>query len=90
VRALLGSFSVRNQVRFHERTGAGYRLLADAVLELDAINPQVAARLVGPFVQWRRLDDTRSEAMRAELARIVARPKLSKDVFELASKALAD
>ncbi|HWB81465.1 MAG TPA: aminopeptidase N [Nannocystaceae bacterium] len=90
VRALLGSFSVRNQVRFHERSGAGYRLLADAVLELDAINPQVAARLVGPFVQWRRLDDARSEAMRTELARIVARPQLSRDVFELASKALAD
>jgi aminopeptidase N len=90
VRALLGTFSVRNQVRFHERSGAGYRLLADAVLELDAINPQVAARLVGPFVQWRRLDEVRSEAMRAELARIVARPRLSKDVFELASKALAD
>ncbi|MBC8067315.1 MAG: aminopeptidase N, partial [Deltaproteobacteria bacterium] len=90
VRALLGTFSVRNQVRFHERTGAGYRLLADAVLELDAINPQVAARLVGPFVQWRRLDEARSEAMRAELARIVAQPELSKDVFELANKALAD
>lgn len=90
VRALLGTFSVRNQVRFHESSGAGYRLLADAVLELDAINPQVAARLVGPFVQWRRLDDTRSQAMRAELTRIVARPQLSKDVFELANKALAD
>jgi aminopeptidase N len=89
VRALLGTFSVRNQVRFHDPTGAGYRLLADAVLELDALNPQAAARLVGAFASWQRLQSPRREAMRAELARIVARPELSKDVYELASKSLA-
>ncbi len=89
VRALLGTFSVRNQVRFHDATGAGYRLLADAVLELDALNPQAAARLVGAFASWQRLQAPRREAMRAELARIVARQDLSKDVYELASKSLA-
>jgi aminopeptidase N len=89
VRALLGTFSVRNQVRFHDPTGAGYRLLADAVLELDALNPQAAARLVGAFASWQRLQAPRREAMRTELARIVARQDLSKDVYELASKSLA-
>lgn len=88
VRALLGTFSVRNQVRFHDPSGAGYRLLADAVLELDVLNPQAAARLVGAFASWQRLEGARRESMRSELARIVARPNLSKDVYELATKSL--
>ncbi len=88
VRALLAGFSTRNQVRFHDRSGGGYRLLADAILEIDPSNPQLAARLIGALVQWRRLDAGRSEAMRGELARIVARQGLSRDVSELASKAL--
>jgi len=89
VRALLGTFSVRNQVRFHDPNGGGYRLLADAVLELDPLNPQAAARLVGAFASWQRLQAPRREAMRSELARIVSRSDLSKDVYELASKSLA-
>jgi len=89
VRALLGTFSVRTQLRFNNASGAGYRLLADAVLELDALNPQAAARLVGAFASWQRLQAPRRDAMRAELARIVARPNLSKDVYELASKSLS-
>jgi aminopeptidase N len=89
VRALLSGFSVRNQVRFHDRGGGGYRLLTDAILEIDGNNPQLAARLVGGLLQWRRLDAIRSAAMRAELTRIVGHEGLSRDVFELASKALA-
>ncbi|MBX7078099.1 MAG: aminopeptidase N [Nannocystaceae bacterium] len=88
VRALLGSFSVRNQVRFHDADGGGYRLLADAILEIDPLNPQLAARLVAALVQWRRFDTARGEAMRGELGRIVGRAGLSRDVYELANKAL--
>ncbi len=88
-RALLGTFSVRNQVRFHAADGAGYALLADKILELDAINPQVAARLIGALGHWRHFDEARQAAMKAELSRIMGAPKLSRDVYELASKALA-
>ncbi len=89
-RALLGSFSVRNQVRFHDLGGGGYQLLADAILEIDPVNPQLAARLVGALVQWRRLDEARGAAMKGELSRLIARPGVSRDVFELATKALGD
>ena len=88
VRALIGAFSQSNPVQFHAADGSGYKLLADAILALDEINPQVAARLTGGFNQWRRYDETRQDLMKAELARLVAKDGLSKDVFEIASKSL--
>ncbi|MCA9711612.1 MAG: aminopeptidase N, partial [Myxococcales bacterium] len=88
VRSLLGAFSVRNQAQFHAADGRGYALLADHVLELDGLNPQGAARLVGPLGHWQRYDAGRREHMKEQLDRICRHEGLSKDVFELASKAL--
>ncbi len=88
VRSLLGVFSVRNQVGFHAADGRGYTLLADHVLRLDRLNPQGAARLVGPLGHWQRFDAGRRDRMRAQLARIARQSGLSKDVYELANKAL--
>ena len=89
VRSLVGAFCHGNQVRFHDAGGAGYRFLADRVVQIDAINPQVAARLMGSFSRWRKFDAGRRERMQAELERILATAKLSKDVYEIASKTLA-
>ncbi|CAO3378692.1 aminopeptidase N [Azospirillum argentinense] len=88
VYALIGGFAGGNPVRFHDTSGAGYRFLADQVLRLDPMNPQVAARMVGPFSRLRRYDAPRRALMKAELERIVATPGLSPDVFEVASKSL--
>jgi aminopeptidase N len=63
-------------------------LLADVIIEADAINPQVAARLVPPLGRWRRFVAPYADLMRGELERIVGTPGLSKDVFEQASKSL--
>ncbi len=89
VRSLVGAFCSANAVRFHDASGAGYRFLADNVLRLDALNPQVAARMAAIFSRWRRYDERRREMQRAELARIVAEPNLSRDVFEVATKSLS-
>jgi aminopeptidase N len=89
VRSLIGAFTQSNQPRFHDRDGEGYRLLADVVLELDRMNPSIAARLMGGFDQWRRFDRDRQTLMRAEIERVLGRRGLSKDVFEIASKSLA-
>ena len=86
LRALFGAFGV-NQLRFHDASGAGYRLLADEIIAVDPINPQGAARLVTPLGRWRRFDAARGALMRAELQRISAVPSLSKDVFEMATRA---
>jgi len=89
VRALIGTFASANPLRFHEASGAGYRFLTDRVLALDPINPQVAARLLTPLGRWRRHDEGRQALMRAELRRVLAAPRLSPDVYEIASKSLA-
>ena len=90
VRALIGAFCNANQVRFHAADGSGYDFLADRVLELDALNPQVAARLLGPLGPWRKFDSGRQQKMKGQLQRILdSEQTLSPDVFEIASKSLA-
>ena len=89
VRALIGSFALRNPRWFHDASGEAYAWVAERVLELDALNPQVAARLVAVFNRWRKYDDSRQALMRAQLERILAADKLSKDVYEIVSKAVA-
>jgi aminopeptidase N len=90
LRSLIGVFCAANQKHFHRLDGAGYRLLADVVIELDSRNPQVAARLVSAFNQWKRYDVSRQASMKVELERIRDEPELSKDVFEIVGRALAD
>ncbi|MBU6166247.1 MAG: aminopeptidase N [Alphaproteobacteria bacterium] len=87
LRSLVGAFAA-NQRWFHAADGAGYRLLADQLIAVDRINPQSAARLAVPLGRWRRFDPARGALMRAELERIVAAPGMSKDVLEMASRAL--
>jgi aminopeptidase N len=87
MRSLVGAFA-SNQRAFHDRSGRGYRFLADMILAVDRLNPQTAARLVPPLGRWRRFDSARQDLTKAELERIVATPGLSKDVFEQASKSL--
>ncbi|MDM8350151.1 aminopeptidase N [Pseudomonas sp. sp1636] len=89
VRALIGAFSGQNLVNFHRLDGSGYRFLADQVITLNALNPQIAARLLGPLTRWGKYDDARQALMRAELERILASGELSSDVFEVVSKSLA-
>jgi aminopeptidase N len=88
VRALIGTFCHHNPAQFHRGNGDGYRFLARYVLKLDPINPQVAARLVEALSRWRRFDTPRQVLMKAALEEIVAVPTLSKDTYEIASKAL--
>ncbi len=89
VRSLIGRFCSANPVRFHAADGSGYRFLADRVLELDALNPSIAARLVQTLSRWRRYDAKRQTLMRQQLERIVSKDGLSKDVYEIASRSLA-
>jgi aminopeptidase N len=88
VYALIRSFSA-NHVRFHAADGAGYAFLADQVLALDRLNPQVAARMARGFDRWRRFDSGRKAHARAELERIRDAEGLSRDVAEIVVKALA-
>jgi aminopeptidase N len=90
LRALVQSFASSNPARFHDPSGAGYRFLADQILAVDGFNPMTAARLVEPLGGWRRYEPELGKLMKAELERILAEPGLSKNVFELVSRALAE
>lgn len=89
LRALLGSFSFANQKWFHRKDGAGYRLLADTVIKVNALNPSTAARLLTPMRQWQRYDSSRKVLMEQELKRILAEKDISNDVYEIVSKSLS-
>jgi aminopeptidase N len=89
VYALLVAFAHRNPRVFHRADGAAYRFVADAVIRLDAINPQVAARLVTAFGAWRSYEPMRRALMRRELERMSARAGNSPDLSDLVGRALA-
>ena len=88
IRALISTFSRFNQLRFHAGDGSGYEFIAEQVLRLDPLNPQIAARLVSVFNNWEKFTETHKTKMNYQLQKIVKTPKLSGDVFEIVSKAL--
>jgi len=88
VRALVGVFAMLNPTGFHAADGSGYAFHADRVIELDRLNPQVAARMATAFNRWKRYDESRKALMQAQLERIAAAEGLSGDVAEIVSNAL--
>ena len=88
VRSLIGRFCAGNITHFHNSNGSGYTFLADQVLALDAMNPQVAARLVQTMSRWQRYDEARQVLMKKQLERILTKQDLSKDVFEIVNRSL--
>src|SRR3954463_15107225 len=78
-----------NHVRFHAADGSGYAFLADQVIRLDTLNPQVGARMARAFDRWRKFDPQRQARAKAALERIRDSKGLSRDVGEIVTKALA-
>jgi aminopeptidase N len=87
VRSVVATFCSQNPAQFHQVSGDGYDFLADQVIYLDKVNPQIASRLLTPLTRWRRIEPVRSVAMKKVLERIAA-SQLSKDVYEIVSKSL--
>lgn len=88
VRALIGNFVFGNPTQFHDLSGDGYSFLADFVLKLDPMNPQVASRMVEPLISWQRYGKTRQKLMMDQLRRL-STEKLSQDVSDKVTRALA-
>ena len=89
VRSLIGAFALGNPTGFHRRDGEGYQFVAEQIMELDRLNPQIAARLLGVFGRWRRYDQDRQAMIKAQLERVLSLPNLSRNSYEVASKSLA-
>jgi aminopeptidase N len=88
VRALIGAFVNGNHVRFHASSGAGYSFLAEQIIALDPINPQISSRLMAPFTSWKRYDTRRQLLMGKQMDRIAGQPGLSAGVYEMVQKSL--
>jgi aminopeptidase N len=89
VRSLVGVFASANPRHFHRVDGKGYELVRDIILELDPVNPQVAARLLQAFTRWKRYTEDRQAAMKATLQRIQKQDGLSNDCYEIVSRCLS-
>ncbi len=88
VRSLINAFASGNPVNFHAEDGSGYEFIADQVIALDKLNPQVASRLVRSLMNWKHYEAGRSEKMKQQLKRISEEENLSKDVAEIVQKSL--
>ncbi|WP_144207182.1 aminopeptidase N [Shewanella donghaensis] len=88
VRSLIGFFVAANTYQFHDASGKGYDYLTDVLIKLNELNPQIAARMITPLIQFSKFDDKRQQLMKASLLRLKALPNLSKDLFEKVDKAL--
>lgn len=88
-RALLSAFSLSNPTQFARADGKGFSLIADAILKLDSINPQVASRMLTAFRAWRTLEPGRRAHALDSLQRIAARPGLSIDTLDILNRILA-
>jgi aminopeptidase N len=90
VRALISAFCTGNLAEFHRADGSGYEFWADSVIQLDAANPQLAARLSRALDRWRKYEPSLQAGMQAALKTVQSNPGLSRDVAEIVGKALRD
>ncbi|KLV03777.1 aminopeptidase N [Photobacterium aquae] len=87
-RSLVASFCANNPVRFHAKDGSGYQFLTEILKALNTSNPQVASRLIEPFLKYRQYDEQRQALMRTELESLSQLDNLAKDLYEKVQKAL--
>jgi aminopeptidase N len=89
IRALIGAFAQANPTQFNRIDGAGYQFVTQTVLQLDARNPQVAARLLSAFKSWRALEPSRRAEAEAALRQVAHVTTLSSDVKDIVQRSLA-
>ena len=87
-RSVISTFCQGNPAAFHRLDGAGYVFWSERVIELDAINPQVAARLARALDRWSKLAEPYRSNARQAIIRVAARTDLSKDTLEVVTRAL--
>lgn len=88
VRALPGAFAMQNQRNFHREDGKGYAFISNQIMELDRLNPQIAARLASAFDRRKKYDDKRNALMKKELEKISRSETISKNLYEVISRSL--
>jgi aminopeptidase N len=90
VRSLVSSFAMLNPTQFNRPDGRGYDFVADIVLRVDPLNPQLAARLLTAFSSWRIMERGRREHAKRALVRIARNVSLSRDVGDIVQRSLEE
>lgn len=85
VRSLIGVFA-RNYKHFHSKDGYGYKFVADKIIAIDKINPQIASGLAGAFKIYKKLNSENKIKMKEELERVISTQSISKNVYEIINK----
>ena len=85
VRSLVGTFA-RNHKHFHSKDGEGYKFVADKIIEIDKINPQMASNLCSTFKIYDKMNKENQKLMKRELIRVISTQGLSKNSFEIIDK----
>ncbi|MGL4405150.1 MAG: aminopeptidase N, partial [Notoacmeibacter sp.] len=88
VRSLVGTFAMANPTGFHRIDGLGYDFFADQIVAFDAINPQVAARVMTSLRSWRALEPIRREKLRMTIVKITDSPGISRDLADIGRRTL--
>ncbi len=88
-RSVIFTYCMNNPLAFHRLDGEGYIFWATQVLALDAINPQVAARLARALDGWRKWKVPFSQNAQTALLKLAQQTNLSQDVKEIIQKAMA-
>ena len=86
VRSLIGAFLMQNPRGLHALDGSGYVLWTEVLFELDAVNPQVSARLAQALANWQRFADDNKKQMQQSLEKVLAKPGISNDLYEIVTK----
>ena len=90
VRSLLGMFATANATGFNAASGEGYELMCTKIAEIDAINPQVAARLMTAFRSWRMLEPGRRKLAQSAMKTLRTGNVLSRDTRDILDRILAE
>jgi len=88
VRSLIHAFCMNNPGAFHQPSAISYEFWANHVIELNQINPQVAARLARGLDRWKQFAPNYQVHMKSALELIAKQDNLSSDVAEVIEKAL--
>ena len=89
-RSVIAVFGMQNHRNFHALDGSGYEYLKRAIQRVDSLNPQLSARLATPLSRWQRYDVNRQRLMQGALQDLVGSDDISKDLYEIVSKSLAE
>ena len=87
VRAIISSFQNNNIELFHSRDDSGYKFVANQIITIDKINPQIAARVITPMTNISKFNYNTKKRMKRYL-KIILNSNPSNDVFEVISKSL--